>query len=266
MVRGLYTSAAGALVAQANIDNIANNLANVSTNGFKRTLLQIQSQPETDIYRYQTDPGTLPDNRLAGTPSQVLLGQLGSGAQIYATPVEFDQGQIAVTNNTLDFALSGPGFFAVRNTAGAVSYTRDGQFVRDSTGNLVNMAGDDVLSPNGGTIQIPPIGKVEVDTAGNINVDGQNSAQIGVFEFNNRANLAIQGSNSYTDPTNTAGIHAATATSVLQYSQEKSNSDVVRSIVDLITNERWFEANEKSIQTQDAATNQAISQVGNSKA
>jgi flagellar basal-body rod protein FlgF len=265
LVRGLYTSAAGALVAQANIDNIANNLANVSTNGFKRTLLQIQSQPQSDIYRYQTDPGQVPDNRLAGTPSQVLVGQLGSGAEIYATPTQFDQGQIAVSGNTFDFALSGPGFFAVRNAAGTIAYTRDGEFLRGADGTLVTQAGDEVLDAGGNPINIPAVGKVEVDTAGNIDVNGVNSAQIAVFEFNNRNALTKIGSNDYIDG-GQAGVHAATQTSILQYAQEKSNADVVRSIVDLITNERWFEANEKSIQTQDAATNQAISQVGNSKA
>ena len=109
MIRGLYTSAAGAIVAEAMIDNVSNNLANVSTNGFKRTLLQIESQPQTDIYRFQTDPGRSPLNRLDGVAPTRSIGQLGSGSDIYATPTNFEQGQIALNGNAYSFALSGPG-------------------------------------------------------------------------------------------------------------------------------------------------------------
>ncbi len=82
-----------------------------------------------------------------------------------------------------------------------------------------------------------------------------------MFEFNNIQALQPQGATGYVAPPN-AGVRAATQTSILQYSEEKSNGDVVKSIVDLINAERWFDANEKSIQTQDDATNQAISTVG----
>jgi len=88
-----------------------------------------------------------------------------------------------------------------------------------------------------------------------------NSGQIGTFEFNNVNALQPQGATGYIAPPD-AGLRPATRTSVLQYSEEKSNGDVVRSMVDLITAERWFDANEKSMQTQDDATNQAISVVG----
>jgi flagellar basal-body rod protein FlgG len=242
LIRGLYTSAAGALVAQAMIDNVANNLANVSTNGFKRTLLQIEAQPQTQLYRYQTDPGQLPDNRLPGVPTQTPVGTLGSGSDIYATPTIFEQGQISLNGNPLSFALSGPGFFAIQDpTSGQISYTRDGSFMRDANGILSTVDGATVLDPAGHSIPMPALGKIEVDTKGNINVDGAVTAQIGTFEFNNINALQPQGTTQYLAPQN-AGVHAATQTSVLQYS----------------------DANEKSISTQDDATNQAISTVGKS--
>ncbi len=114
MVRGLYTAAAGALVAQSAVDTVANNLANVNTAGFKRTLLQVQSQPLRDIYRAQTDPGHTPGARIDGVATLQYVGRLGSGAQVYDTPAVFEQGTIAATGNDLDVALSGPGFFAIR--------------------------------------------------------------------------------------------------------------------------------------------------------
>jgi flagellar basal-body rod protein FlgG len=260
----MYSAAAGALVAQASIDTIANNLANASTSGFKRTLLQVESQPENDIYRFQTDPGQLPANRLPGVPTQTLVGQLGTGSQIYGTPINYEQGQIAVNGNTLSFALSGPGFFETRDPqTGGIVYTRDGSFVRSAAGLLTTDAGAPVLDQNGNTIPLPLTGKIEVDTQGNMNVDGQGVGRIGTFEFGNLQALQPQGSTSYVAPA-AAGVRAARNTSVIQYAEEKSNGDVINSIVGLITNERWFDANEKSISTQDDAVNQAISIVGRS--
>jgi flagellar basal-body rod protein FlgF len=244
------------------IDNVSNNLANSSTNGFKRTLLQVESQPMTQLYRFQTDPGQLPDNRLPGVPTQTPIGPLGNGSDIYATPTSFEQGQIAINGNAFSFALSGPGFFAEQDPAtGQVTYTRDGSFQRAADGTLTSVDGKSVLDENGHTIPMPALGKIEVGTDGAVNVDGVVSANIGVFEFNNVQALQAQGSTGYIAP-QAAGIRPATGTSVLQYAEEKSNGDVVKSIVDLITAERWFDANEKSIQTQDDATTQAIATVG----
>ena len=262
MIRGLYTSAAGAIVAEAMVDNVANNLANVTTNGFKRTLMQIEAQPQNELYRFQTDPGQLGSNRTPGVPVQVPVGQLGSGSQIYGTPTQFDQGQIASNGNAYSFALSGPGFFATQDpTSGQIDYTRDGSFMRDANGLLSTVDGRNVLDQAGHTIPMPPLGKIEVDTKGNINVNGAVSGQIGVYEFNNINALQPQGATQFIAPAD-AGVRAATQTNVLQYSEEKSNGDVVRSMVDLINAERWFDANEKSITTQDDATAQSINTVG----
>jgi flagellar basal body rod protein FlgG len=250
------------MVAEAMIDNVSNNLANSSTNGFKRTLLQIESQPQQQLYRFQTDPGQNPLNRLPGVAAQDPIGTLGSGSDVYATPTNFEQGQIAMNGNTFSFALSGPGFFAVQDPAnGQIQYSRDGSFMRAADGTLATVDGKTVLDAGGHSIPMPALGKIEVGTDGAINVDGVTSGNIGVFEFNNIQALQPQGATGYTAGPG-AGLRPATQTSVLQYSEEKSNGDVVRSIVDLITAERWFDANEKSIQTQDQATDQAISTVG----
>ena len=244
------------------IDNVSNNLANSSTNGFKRTLLQIESQPQSQLYRFQTDPGQNPDNRLPGVAVQVPIGPLGSGSDVYATPTNYEQGQIAMNGNTYSFALSGPGFFAVQDpNSGQITYTRNGSFMRSADGTLTTVDGATVLDAGGHSIPMPALGKIEVDTKGNINVDGVTSGQIGTFEFNNLNALQPQGGTGFIAGPN-AGLRPATQTSVLQYSEEKSNGDVIRSMVDLISAERWFQANEKSITTQDDATNQAISTVG----
>jgi len=257
----MYTAASGALVAQSAVDTIANNLANVNTTGFKRAVLQVQAQPQINLYRIQTDPSA---PGTSGVPSQVAIGSLGSGAQIYDTPADFAQGVIASTGNDLDVALSGPGFFAVRNAANAVRYTRDGAFVRSATGTLTNANGDAVLDAGGNPITLPASGAITIGTDGTISVGGQTYDRLGITEFANAANLRPEGANNFIDAG--AGARAATNTSALQGSLEKSNADVVRSMVDLIANERWFDANQKSIQTQDDAVAQAVQTVGRTSA
>jgi len=260
----MYTAASGALVAQSAVDTIANNLANVDTAGFKRTLLQVQAQPQRDLYRFQTDPGKNPNARTGGVPAQVAIGTLGSGAQVYDTPADYQQGAIAATGNDLDVALSGPGFFAIRGGNGAVRYTRDGAFERDQNGFLTAQNGDRVLGQNGAPIVLPQTGKVEIGRDGTVSLDGRNYDRLNVVEFANTANLRPEGSNRFIDAG--AGARPATNTSSLQGSLEKSNADVVRSMVDLIANERWFDANEKSIQTQDDAVGVAVQTVGRTNA
>ncbi len=179
MVRGLYTAASGAIVAEAAVDTIANNLANVDTAGFKRTLLQVQAQPQRDIYRAQTNPGQLPNASTPGVPSVQRIGSLGSGAEVYDTPANFEQGAIASTGNDLDVALSGPGFFAIRDANGALSYTRDGQFVRDAQGYLSAQNGDRVLSDNGSPIVLPTPGAVSIGRTGTVSVTAARSRSSG---------------------------------------------------------------------------------------
>jgi flagellar basal-body rod protein FlgF len=256
----MYTAASGALVAQSAVDTIANNLANVDTAGFKRTLLQVQAQPQRDIYRFQTDPSKNPH----GVPAQALIGTLGTGAQIYDTPADYQQGAIAATGNDLDVALSGPGFFAIRGGNGALRYTRDGAFLRDQNGFLTAQNGDRVLGQSGAPIALPQSGAVQIARDGTVSVDGRAYDRLGVTEFANLANLRPEGANRFVDAG--AGARAATNTSALQGSLEKSNAEVVRSMVDLIANERWFDANEKSIQTQDDAVGVAVQTVGRTNA
>jgi flagellar basal-body rod protein FlgF len=262
LVRGMYTAASGALVAQSAVDTIANNLANVNTTGFKRQVLIAQAQPRRDLYRFQTDPSAKAG--APGVPAQVAIGALGNGAQVYDTPADYAQGTIAATGNDLDVALSGPGFFAIRGGNGALRYTRDGEFVRDQNGYLTAQNGDRVLGQNGAPIVLPQSGKVGIAADGTISVDGQRYDKLDVVEFADTANLRPEGSNRFVDAG--AGARAATGTSTLQGSLEKSNADVVRSMVDLISMQRWFDANQKSIQTQDDAVAQAVQTVGRTNA
>jgi flagellar basal-body rod protein FlgF len=272
LVRGLYTSASGALVAESMADNVASNLANVNTGGFKQTLLQIQSTPSLDIYRIQTDPGKTVNGVQKGQPVSQEVGLLGTGVQVYDTPTDFTQGSLQSTGNPLDVAISNTAnaFFTIQ-TPNGVRYTRDGEFSQDGQGILRTRDGNAVLNTQGQPIQLAQTGgTVTIQKDGTI---VQNSAsatagnqatvvgQLQLTQFNSLLNLRPEGANNY-NPSGNATPTPATGATVQQGYTEASGANVVKSMVDLITAERWFDANEKSVKTQDDATNTAIAMVG----
>jgi flagellar basal-body rod protein FlgF len=242
LVRGLYTAASGALVAQSQADTIANNLANVNTSGFKRTLLQVQAGPEMGVYALQTQPGSAPGN---GVPGSTFIGALGSGAQVLDTPAVFEQGSLQNTGNSLDLGIMGQGFFTIQTPQGI----------------LVTMDGNRVIGRNG-PIQLQA-GDVQIGEDGAVHQNGQAVDQLRIVNFQNLTAVRPEGDNQFIDTG--AGRPVADATSTVQQGYlERSNANVVRSMVDLITAQRWFEANQKVIQTQDTLNGYAIQNVAKS--
>jgi flagellar basal-body rod protein FlgG len=270
LVRGIYAAASGALVAQSQADNVANNLANVNSNGFKQTLLQVESAPTLDIYRIQTDPGQAPGRAIPGVPVAPYVGTLGTGSQIHDTPEDFSQGPIEQTGNRFDLALTGANQFFTILTPQGVRYTRDGQFTLNGNGVLQTRDGNVVLNNAGQPVTFNvQLGPVTVESDGTISQSpqrGQTGAantQLGtlrIASFGNLLALRKEGDNNFVD-TGNAQPQATANVSVQQGALEKSNGNVVRAMVDLIDAERWFEANERVIKAQDDATNQAISNV-----
>ncbi|MDP9025338.1 MAG: flagellar hook-basal body complex protein [Candidatus Eremiobacteraeota bacterium] len=242
-------------------DNVANNLANVNTSGFKQTLMQVESAQTMDIFRMQTDPGRVSGRPLPGVPVSQYVGVLGTGSQIHDTPSNFEAGPLAQTGNALDLALGGTGnaFFTIATPQG-IRYTRSGEFVKDGQGYLRTGDGNAVLNTQGQQIQLQDQGAIAVGTDGTITQGGRPVSQLQITGFNSLLNLRPEGANTFAMSGN-AGPGPATGAAVQQGFLEKSNANVVRSMVDLINAERWFDANEKVIKTQDDATNMAITQV-----
>jgi len=246
------------------VDVIANNLANVNTSGFKRTLMQVEAAPKTALFRDQIDPGQISGNRTGGVDTHAAVGDLGFGSRIYDTPTVFDQGAIQQTGNPLDVALSGPGFLAVRDAGGTLSYARGGSLTKDAQGALITLAGDKVMGTNGQPIVVPAQGNILIDRTGRLTANGAPAGQLAVFEFANLTAVRPQGADKFTN--SGAAPKPAANTTVLQGAQEKSNADVITSMVGLIANERWFDANQKMIQTQDTEVAAAINSVGKTTA
>ena len=251
MIRSLWTSATGMQAQALNLDVIANNLANVNTAGFKKSRAEFQ-----DLL-YETI-------RPAGTSSsqdtQVPTGiQIGHGTRPSTVLKIFSQGDMENTKNELDLAIEGDGFFQIILPNGETAYTRDGAFKLDSDGRIVNSDGF-ALEPE---ISIPSDAlSISVGIDGTVSVlqaGDSTPSEIGTIElarFVNPAGLISTGRNLYI--TSEASGDEMTGTpgedglgSIAQGFLEMSNVSVVDEMVSMITAQRAYEVNSKSIQTAD---------------
>ena len=251
MIRSLWSSATGMKAQALNLDVIANNLANVSTAGFKKSRAEFQ-----DLL-YET-------LRPAGTPSsqdtQVPTGiQLGHGTRPSTVLKIFSQGDLEHTKNELDLAIEGDRFFQIAMPNGETAFTRDGGFKLDSEGRIVNADGFS-LEPE---ISIPTDAvSISVGMDGTVSVlqAGETTpTEVGTIElarFVNSAGLIAIGKNLYINSeasgdamTGTAGENGLGT--IAQGFLERSNVTVVEEMVNMITAQRAYEANSKSIQTAD---------------
>ena len=251
MIRALYTAASGMNAQQANIDNVAHNLANVNTTGFKKD----RAEFETLAYQTMTVPGapSSAENRYA-----VGLA-LGSGVQMTGTARVNTQGAMTQTDNPLDMAIEGDGFFQVLRPDGTTGYTRAGNFSLSAEGQIV--------TSDGMRLQ-PEISVPEGATAITIGADGTISAQlqgqaaptelgrIELARFVNPSGLQAMGGNLYaesaasgTPQVGTPGLDGRG--SLRQGSLEGSNVNVVQELVDMIETQRAYEVNSKMISATD---------------
>jgi flagellar basal-body rod protein FlgG len=237
---------------QMNVDNIANNLANASTVGFKARRAQFQDL----LYQNFVQPGAA-----AGAQTVVPSGlQIGLGARTASNEISFAQGDFSATNNPLDMVIQGRGFFQVRRADGSLAYTRAGQFQLNKDGQVVTSNGD-TLEP---AITIPAQAQaVTVATDGTVSFTqpgqtaSQQAGQIQLANFANPAGLNSLGQNLFTptdasgDPTvGLPGGQEGSGT-LLQGYVEGSNVSVVQEFVNLIVSQRAYEANSKVVKAAD---------------
>ncbi len=252
MFRALYTAASGMNAQQMNLDNIANNLANSSTAGFRRRRLQFQDL----MYQNLITPGA------AATQQTTLPAglQIGLGTRAAATEVVQAQGDFSSTGNPLDLAIRGQGFFQVTTPNGEIAYTRSGTFHLDSQGSMVTADGD-ALQPS---ISIPANAlSVSIGTDGTVSVtqQGQQQSQIvGTIQlalFPNPGGLNSIGGNLFLatsasgDPTVGTPGSAEGLGTIQQGMLEGSNVSVVEEFVNMILAQRAYEANSRVIRAAD---------------
>ncbi len=252
MIRSLWIARTGLDAQQTQLDVISNNLANVSTNGFKRS----RAVFEDLLYQTMRQPGAQSSQQ-----TQVPAGlQLGTGARPVSTARIFTQGNLQKTDNTLDLAIQGNGFFQVLLPDGTTAYTRDGSFQKDNQGQIVTSDGYP-LQPN---ITIPANAlSMSIGTDGTVTVTQPGSAaatQIGSIQlatFINPAGMLSMGQNLFQEtaasgtPTpNTPGTNGAGI--VNQGYVETSNVNVAEELVTMIQTQRAYELNSKVVSTSDA--------------
>jgi len=251
MIRSLWISKTGLDAQQTQMDVIANNLANTSTTGFKRS----RAVFEDLLYQTMRQPGAQ-SSQQTQLPSGL---QLGTGARLVATERIHTQGNLQQTDNDKDVAINGAGFFQVLLPDGTAAYTRDGSFQSDNQGQLVTSSGY-VIQP---AITVPTgTQKITVGRDGTVSavINGAPAAtQIGSIQlatFINPAGLESKGENLYVETgasgapgTNTPGTNGAGV--LTQGYVETSNVNVVEEMVNMILTQRAYEINSKAISTSD---------------
>lgn len=251
MIRALWTAATGMDSQQTNLDVIANNLANVNTSGFKKSRADFQEL----LYQVSKTPGSATS---ADTVSPTGI-QVGLGSRTAAVQKIFSVGDMMQTENELDLAIEGRGFFQIDLPDGTTAYTRSGALKKDGDGRLTTSEGylldpQIVIPENTTSISIGQDGTVDVFLDGD-----STSTQIGVIElatFSNESGLRSLGRNLYSETVSsgdaTTGVPGENGLGTLSQGYlEGSNVSVMEEMVSMIAAQRAYEVNSKAIQTAD---------------
>src|SRR5215471_13619248 len=251
MIRALYTAASGMSAQQANLDTVANNLANSATAGFRRRRLQFEDM----IYQNMITPGSPESQQTTAAGLQIGLGTRSVATEMIMTQGDFNQ-----TGNSLDLAIQGAGFFQVSRPDGTIAFTRSGNFHRNNQGMMVTADGDTVLPsitiPSNATdITISQYGVVSAT------IPGQSTpAQLGTIQlatFANPGGLNSIGGNLFEQTASsgnpiTDNPGGTTGMGTLQQGYlENSNVDVVEEFVQMILAQRAYESNSKVVHAAD---------------
>jgi len=258
MIRALFSAASGMTAQQLNIDNIAHNLANANTTGYKHRRAQFQDL----LYQNLTVPGAA-----AGQQTVIPSGlQLGLGVRPVSNEVIFSQGDFVSTGNPLDMVVEGQGFFQIRLPTGELAYSRAGAFHVDRDGNLVTADGDqlepqitlprdalNVTIASDGTVSFTQPGQIQAQQGGNI--------QLAMFQnpggLNNIGRNLLQPTQASGDPIlGTPGGQEGLGR-LLQGYLEGSNVSVVEEFINMIVSQRAYEASAKVVRAADEMYQQA---------
>jgi flagellar basal-body rod protein FlgG len=256
MMRSLDIGATGMAAQQMNVDVISNNIANMTTSGFKRQRLEFQDLLYQDLRR----PGATSSDSGTIVPTGI---QLGLGVRPVATVRSHEQGAILLTESTLDWAINGEGFFQIQLPNGETAYTRSGAFAVNGDGELVTQQGY-LLEPtitipaDATTIEVNESGEVLVKIPGTINM--QNVGQIQLATFINPAGLDAIGDTMFLETEASGGVTTGSPNSenfgkIQQGAIEQSNVNVVEEITRLIAAQRSYEMNSNVISTSDEMLN-----------
>jgi flagellar basal-body rod protein FlgG len=255
-MKALFSAATGMAAQQIQIDSIANNLANVSTNGFKKTRVAFEDLVYENI---RTGEASAESQR----PGQL---EIGSGSRVIATQRDFSPGAISQTNAPLDVAIQGDGFFVVENPDGVERYTRVGSFNVNQDSELVTQQGltvspgvsipldaSEVIIAEDGTVQVRYTDTTDAVTVGTIDV----------VDFTNPNGLKALGGNLFAATSESGepiALETSDGLSLKQGFIEGSNVDIAEELINMIMAQRAFEVTSKAVESADE-TMQVVNQM-----
>lgn len=270
MMRSLWTAASGMTSQQLNVDTISNNIANVNTTGFKRDRMEFKT------LLYQTMERASLDDADTGKPVNL---QVGLGVRPIASAKMFTVGNLESTQNNLDFAIEGKGFFTIDRSNPElgiedIAYTRDGSFklsISGDGGTLVTSEGYKVLNADGAPIVFPPnvaVDSIICDSFGSFSYfeDGEYismDSPMDIVQFPNNQGLEASGGNFFLqtpasgEPIQESSGDTGAVSKIVQNYLERSNVNIAEEMVGLIVAQRAYELNSKAITTSDEMLQQA---------
>lgn len=242
MLRGIYISAGSMVNQQRKLDVVSNNLANANTSGFKKDLMVEEAIEDRKIYKM--------------AENTVPIGNLYFGVRPGEVYTDFTPASLTETNNPLDVAIKGNGFFAV-NTQNGVRYTRDGSFTRSQDGFLVTAEGYRVQGKNG-DISLDK-GQVTINGNGEIFTDGNLVDTLQIVDFPDMTVLRKEGDNLFSSQ---GGGNPIATPEIVTGFLESSNVNSVIEMVDMIDLMREYEANQKVITAMDSTLDKSVNELG----
>jgi len=259
MLRGLYSAANAMRYRVHEVETIANNLANVSTDGYKRDRIAMRSFGDMLLSRIEQHPENTSDN----TQVPPRIGVLNLGGPIAESEyVDFTPGAPRTTGNPLDIYIDGPGFFVVETPAGE-RYTRNGSFTFNDEGTIVTSDGYTVQGANGGELRIIDPAPFSINSNGDILQNGLPIGQLRIVEFPDISVIEKDGATLFRMVDNTQPQpYTAQGSTVEQGAVESSNVDAIRALVRLISAQRSYEAAARAVDMFNQSLQRVSTELG----
>ncbi len=247
MIRGLYTATASMLAGLLRHETIVHNLSNVRTIGYKADRAALTDFPSLLLTQVRGDqPGS-------------TIGQVGTGVSLADLVTDFSDGSLELTDQPLDFAVSGDGFFRLETPDG-VRYTRDGRFQRDMDGRLVTADGYPVLGVDG-PLTLPQ-GQITVTPHGEVFVGESLVGQFSLARFDSPENLVKDGQTTFTSRGAEPQLLNSEEIQIYQGYLEGSNVDTTQAVTEMMSVLRAYQASQRLVQFQDHINEQTVNELG----
>ncbi len=257
MLRGIESTKQGMLSALHLNDTIANNMANISTTGFKQSKVVFKNIQDTAIENL--------DKNKHSEDGKKTVGSISLGSGVDSVIIDFQQGAIKSTGNPLDLAINGDGFFRIKKENGDVAYTRNGNFLLAADGTLKTVSGESVLGKEGPIkidIKRNQASEIIISEDGSIELEQEKIGQVDLVDFKDKTSLKSVGSSMYVPINPDEKPVKAENCQVTQGAIESSNANVIGTMVNSITAMRTYETLNNIMQTTSKTLEKNVNNVG----